>query len=71
MLHWECQMLQCGNYKEYSFPKEEAQEDAATKDFSFHTYKYKVSLRKDGKKHRWLELVQKCTKIGKFHHLYY
>ncbi len=34
-------------------------------------YKYKVSLHKDGKEHRWLELVQKRTKIGKFHCLYY
>ncbi len=24
VLHWECQMLQCGNCKEYSIPKEEA-----------------------------------------------
>ncbi len=34
-------------------------------------YKYKVSLRKDGKERRRLELVQKRTKIGKFHCLYY
>jgi hypothetical protein len=34
-------------------------------------YKYKVSLRKDSKKRRRLELVQRCTKIGEFHHLYY
>jgi hypothetical protein len=34
-------------------------------------YKYKVSLRKDGKERRWLELMQKRTKIGKLHSLYY
>jgi hypothetical protein len=34
-------------------------------------YEYKVSLRKDGKEHRQLELVQNHTKIGKFHCLYY
>jgi hypothetical protein len=33
-------------------------------DISFHVYKYKVSLRKDSKDHRQLELVQKQTKIG-------
>ena len=30
-----------------------------------------MSLRKDGKERRRLELVQKCAKIGKFHCLYY
>ncbi len=69
--HWECQMLQCSNCKEYPVPKEEAQEDGAAEDISFHVYEYKVSLRKDGKEHRQLELVQKRTTIGKFHHLYY
>jgi hypothetical protein len=69
--HWECQTLQCGNCKEYPVPKEEAQEDGAAEDISFRMYEYKVSLRKDGKEHRQLELVQKCTKIGKFHSLYY
>jgi hypothetical protein len=64
-------MLQCSNCKEYPVPKEEAQEDRAEEDISFHMYEYKVSLRKDGKEHRQLELVQKCTKIDEFHHLYY
>jgi hypothetical protein len=50
---------------------EEAQEDRATDDISFHVYEYMVSLCKDGKERRWLELVQKCTKISKFHRLYY
>ncbi len=63
--HWECQTLQCGNCKEYPVPKEEAREDGAAEDISFHVYKYKVSLRKDGKEHRRLELVQKRTMIGK------
>ncbi len=40
-------------------------------DISFHVYKYKVSLCKDGKERRQLELVQKRTKISKFHCLYY
>jgi hypothetical protein len=40
-------------------------------DISFHVYEYKITLRKDGKERRRLELVQKHTKIGKFHHLYY
>ncbi len=71
VLHWECQMLQCGDCKEYPAPKEEAQEDGATEDISFHVYEYKVSLHKDGKERRRLELVQKRTTIGKFHHLYY
>ncbi len=69
--HWECQMLQCGNCKECPIPKEEAQEERAAEDISFHVYKYKVSLCKDGKECRWLELVQKRTKISKFHCLYY
>jgi hypothetical protein len=50
-------MLQCGDCKEYPVPKEEPQEDGAAEDISFHVYDYKVSLRKDGKEHRWLELV--------------
>ncbi len=69
--HWECQTLQCGNCKEYLVPKEEAREDGAAEDISFHVYEYKVSLHKDGKERRQLELVQKCTTIGKFHCLYY
>ncbi len=69
--HWECQTLQCGNCKEYSVPKEKAQKNGAAEDISFHIYEYKVSLHKDGKERRWLELVQKRTMIGKFHHLYY
>ncbi len=43
----------------------------ATEDISFHVYKYKVSLRKDGKECKRLELVQKCTTIGELHRLYY
>jgi hypothetical protein len=62
--HWECQTPQCSNCKEYPIPKEEAQEDGVTEDISFHVYEYKVSLRKDGKERRQLELVQKCTKIS-------
>jgi hypothetical protein len=64
-------MLQCGDCKEYPVSKEEAREDEAAEDISFHVYKYKVSLRKDGKEPRRLELVQKCTTIGEFHCLYY
>ncbi len=71
MLHWECQTLQCGNCKEYPVPKEEAREDVAVEDISFHIYEYKVSLCKDGKERRQLELVQKHTTISKFHRLYY
>jgi hypothetical protein len=71
VLHWECQMLQCGNCKEYPIPKEEAREDRAAEDISFHVYEYKVSLHKDNKERRRLELVQKCTEIGKFHCLCY
>lgn len=69
--HWQCQTLQCGNCKEYPVPKEEAWEDAAAEDISFHVYKYRTSLRKDGEERRRLELVQKRTKIGDFHRLYY
>ncbi len=64
-------MLQCSNCKEYPVLKEGAQEDAAAEYISFHTYKYKVSLRKDSKEHRQLELVQKRTKICKFCCHYY
>jgi hypothetical protein len=71
MPHWECQTLQCSNCKECPVLKEEAQEDAAVEDIFFHTYEYKVSLCKDGKERRWLELVQKHTNIGEFHCLYY
>ncbi len=71
MPHWECQTLQCSNCKEYPIPNEEAREDRAAEDISFHVYKYKVSLRKDGKERRRLELVQKRTMIGEFHCLYY
>jgi hypothetical protein len=69
--HWKGQMLQCANCKEYPFPREEAREDANTEDISFHVYKYKVSLCKDCKEQRWLELVWQSAKIGEFHHLYY
>jgi hypothetical protein len=73
VLHWECQMLQCGDCKEYPVPKKKAQEDGAMEDISFHVFEYKVSLRKYGKERRRPELVQKCkcTMIGKFHCLYY
>ncbi len=71
LLHWKCQTLQCSDCKEYPVPKEEAQEDGAVEDISFHVYEYKVSLHKDGKERRRLELVQKCTRIVKFHRLYY
>jgi hypothetical protein len=57
VLHWECQMLQCGNCKDYPVPNEEAQEDRATEDISFHVYEYKVSLRNDGTERRQLELM--------------
>ena len=40
-------------------------------EISFHVYEYKVSVRKDGKEPRRLELVQKRAKIGEFHRLYY
>ncbi len=40
-------------------------------DISFHVYEYKTLLQKDGKKLRWLELVQKWFEIGEFHRLYY
>ena len=66
MSHWECQTLQCTNCKEYPAPSEEAWEDAAMKDISFHVYEYKVSFCKDGKKRRRLQIIQKCTKIGEF-----
>ena len=69
--HWMCQTLQSANCKEYPIPKEEAREDAAAEDISFHVYKYKVSMRKDGKERRWLEPIQKRAKIGEFHQLYY
>ena len=52
-------------------PKEEAREDADTENISFHIYEYKMSLRKDGKDWRRLELVQKHCKIGKFHRIHY
>jgi hypothetical protein len=55
--HWECQTLQCGNCKEYPVREEEAQEEGAAEYISFHVYKYKVTLSKDGKELRWLELV--------------
>jgi hypothetical protein len=55
----------------YPVPKEEAQEDGAAEDIFFHVYEYKVSLHKDSKEHRQLELVQKHTTIGKLLCLYY
>ena len=69
--HWECQTLQCADCKDYPVPKEEAREDASAEDISFHVYEYKVSVRKDGKERRRLELVQKRAKIGEFHRRYY
>jgi hypothetical protein len=52
-------------------PAEEAREDAGAEMILYHVYKYKVSLRADGKERWRLELVQKRTTIGKFHRLYY
>ncbi len=52
-------------------PAEEAHEDAGAEMISYHVYKYKVSLCADGKECWQLELVQKQTMIGEFHHLYY
>ena len=69
--HWKCQTLLCADCKEYPVPKEEAREDTAVEEISFHVYEYKVSMRKDGKERRRLELVQKRAKIGEFHRLYY
>jgi hypothetical protein len=62
--HWECQMLQCSNCKEYPVPKEEAREDRAAEDISFHVYEYKVSLRKDGKECRWMELCRSARRLA-------
>ncbi len=52
-------------------PDEEAREDAGAEGISFHVYEYKVSLQKDGKERRRLELVQKQTLISNFHRLFY
>ncbi len=41
----------CAKCKEYPVLAEEACEDAGAKLISFHVYKYKVSLHKDGKEH--------------------
>jgi hypothetical protein len=71
MPHWKCQTLQCADCKDYPVPKEEAWEDAAAEEISFHVYEYKVSVRKDGKERRRLKLIQKRAKIGEFHRLYY
>ena len=71
MPHWECQTLQCVDCMHYPVPKEEAHEDAAVEEISFHVYETKVSLRKDGKERRRLELVQKRCTIGEFHRVYY
>ncbi len=67
---WECQMLQCVDCMHYPVPKEEAREDAAAEDISFHVYETKVSLRKYGEERRRLELVQKRCTIGEFHLVY-
>ena len=69
--HLECQTLQCTKCTVNPIPKEEAREVAAAEDILFHVYKYKVSLRKDSKEWRRLELVQKHVKIGEFHRIYY
>ena len=69
--HWECQTLTCGTCTEYPVPKEESREDASAEYISFHIYEYKVTLQKDGKERRRLELVQKNCTIGKFHRVYY
>ena len=71
VLHWDCRTLQCAKCKEYPVPDEEAREDAGAADISFHVYEYKVSLQKDGKERRRLELVQKQTSISNFHRLFY
>jgi hypothetical protein len=55
--HWECQTLTCGTCTEYPVPKEESREDASAEYILFHIYEFKVSLRKDGKERRRLELV--------------
>jgi hypothetical protein len=52
-------------------PKEEAHDDDDAENISFHVYEYKTSLRKDIKERRWLELVQKHCKFGKFHRIHY
>ena len=52
-------------------PKEESHEDASAEYISFHIYEYKVTLQKDGKERRRLELVQKNCTIGTFHRVYY
>ena len=64
-------MLQWANCKVNPVLKEEAREDAAAEDISFHVYKYKVSLHKDGKEWRRLKLVQKRAKNSKFYCVYY
>jgi hypothetical protein len=69
--HWKCQTLQCADCKDYPVPKEEAREGASAEEILFHIYEYKVSVCKNGKEHRRLELVQKHTKIGESHRLYY
>jgi hypothetical protein len=71
VLHWDCQMLKCAECKEYPVPAEEAREDAGAELISFHVYKYKVLLRKDGKEPQRLELVQKRTMIGEFHRVFF
>ena len=71
MPHWECQTLTCGTCTEYPVPKEESPEDASAECILFHIYEYKVSLQKDDKERRQLELVQKYCTIGKFHRVYY
>ena len=58
MPHWKCQTLQCTDCKDYPDPKEEARKDAAAEEISFHVYEYKVSVRKNSKERRRLELVQ-------------
>jgi hypothetical protein len=69
--HWECQMLQCVNCREYPVPAEEARENTNTEDILFHVYEYKVLIQVYGKEKRQLKLVQKRAIIGKFHGLYY
>ncbi len=71
MPHWECKTLQCGNCSDYPVPTEEAHKDVGAEDISFHVYKYKVLLHADDKERQGLELLQKRTKIGVFHRLYY
>ena len=69
--HWECQISACKDCKPYPVPKEEAREDPAAEQISFHIYEKVTSLRRDGKPRTRLELMQKRASIGKFHREFY